>query len=61
MKSISSIKKTKRDFFLARINSAKSDPKKTWKLINELSSRKVHELVNVKSIKQDDTEITKFI
>ena len=52
------IKKTKRDFFLARINSAKSDPKKTWKLINELSSRKVHEPVNVKSIKQDDTEIT---
>ena len=44
--------------FLARINSAKSDPKKTWKLINELSSRKVHEPVNVKSIKQDDTEIT---
>ena len=43
---------------MARINSAKSDPKKTWKLINELSSRKVHEPVNVKSIKQDDTEIT---
>ena len=52
------IKKTKRDFFLARINSAKSDPKKTWKLINELSSHKVHEPVNVKSIKQDGTEIT---
>ena len=52
------IKKTKSDFFLARINSAKSDTKKTWKLINELSSRKVHEPVNVKSIKQDDTEIT---
>ena len=52
------IKKTSRDFFLARINSAKSDPKKTWKLINELSSRKAHEPVNVKSIKQDDTEIT---
>ena len=26
-------KKTKRDFFFARINSAKSDPKKTWKLL----------------------------
>ena len=52
------IKKTKRDYFLARINSAKSDPKKTWKLINELSSRKVHEATNVKNIKQDDTEIT---
>ena len=48
------IKKTKPDFFLARINSAKNDPKKTWKL----SSRKVHEPVNVKSIKQDDTEFT---
>ena len=35
-----------------------SDPKKTWKLINELSSRKVHEATNVKNIKQDDTEIT---
>ena len=43
---------------MARINSAKSDPKKTWKLIHELSSCKVHEPVNVKSIKQDDTEIT---
>ena len=43
---------------MARINSAKSGPKKTWKLINELSSRKVHEPVNVKSIKQDDTAIT---
>ena len=43
---------------MARINSAKSDPKKTWKLINELSSRKVHEATNVKNIKQDDTEIT---
>jgi hypothetical protein len=51
-------KKTKRDYFLARINSAKSDPKKTWKLINELSSRKVQEATNVKNIKQDDTEIT---
>ncbi len=52
------IKKTKRDFFLARINFVKSDPKKTWRLINELSSRKVHKFANVKSIKQDDAEIT---
>ncbi len=43
---------------MARINYAKSDQKKTWKLINELSSRKVHEFANVKSIKQDDAEIT---
>lgn len=33
-----------------RINSAKNDPKKTWKITNEQSARKVHKFASVKCI-----------
>lgn len=42
----------------AIINSANSDPKKTWKVTNELSARKVHEFASIKCIRQNDTEMT---
>ena len=44
------IKKTKRDYFMTRINTAKNDPNKTWRFINELSSRKANATTNVKTI-----------
>ena len=34
------VKKTKRDYFMTQINTGKRDPKNTWRLINELTSRK---------------------
>jgi hypothetical protein len=43
---------------MTRINTAKNDPKKTWRLINELSSRKANATTNVKTIKHDEAEIT---
>ena len=52
------IKKTKQDYFMTRINRAKNDPKKTWRLINEFSSHKANATTNVKTIKHDGAEIT---
>jgi hypothetical protein len=43
---------------MTRINTAKNDPKKTWRLINELSSRKANATTNVKTIKHGEAEIT---
>ena len=47
----------RRDYFKAQINIAKSDPKKTWRLTNELTSRKTSVNCNVKAIKH---EVYKF-
>ena len=38
---------------MTQINSAKRDPKNTWRLINELTSRKTSVNSNVKAIKQE--------
>ena len=37
---------------------AKKDPKQTWKLVNELSSRKTSNAATVKEIKLPDKEVT---
>ena len=41
------IKQHKRDYFMNRIDAAKKDPKQTWKLINELSSRRTNNTATV--------------
>ena len=45
---------------MAQINTAKRDPKNTWRLINELTSRKtsVNSKLNVKAIKQEGVTLT---
>ena len=45
------IKQAKCDYFKDRIDVAKKDPKQTWKLVNELSSRKTSNAATVKEIK----------
>ena len=52
------VKKTKRDYFMTQINSANRDPKNTWRLINELTSRKTSVNSNVKAIKQEGVTLT---
>ena len=52
------VKKTKRDYFMMQINSAKRDPKNTWRLINELTSRKTSVNSHVKAIKQEGVTLT---
>ena len=43
---------------MTQINSAKRDPKNTWRLINELTSRKTSVNNNVKAIKQEGVTLT---
>ena len=38
---------------MTQINTAKRDPKNTWRLINELTSRKTTVNNNVKAIKKE--------
>ena len=52
------VKKTKRDYFMTQINTAKRDPKNTWRLINELTSRKTSVNSHVKAIKQEGVTLT---
>ena len=52
------VKKTKRDYFMTQINTAKRDPKNTWRLINELTSRKTNVNSNVKAMKQEGVTLT---
>ena len=54
----SAIKQAKHNYFIANIAAARKDPSKTWKLINELSSRKVSEVSGVKKINLDGNDIT---
>ena len=46
------------NYFTTNIAASKKDPSKTWKLINELSSRKVSEVTSVKKINLDGNDIT---
>ena len=43
---------------MTQINAAKSDAKKTWRLINELTSRKTSVNSNVKAIKHEGVTLT---
>ena len=52
------LKKTKRDYFMTQINTTKRDPKNTWRLINELTSRKTSVNSNMKAIKQEGVTLT---
>ena len=52
------VKKTKRDYFMTQIYSAKRDPKSNWRLINELTSTKTSVNSNVKAIKQEGVTLS---
>ena len=52
------IKQAKCDYFKNKIDAVKKDPKQTWKLINELNSRKTSNTASVKVIKHHDREVT---
>ena len=52
------IKQAKHNYFITNIAAARKDLSKTWKLINELSSRKVSEVSGVKKINLDCNDIT---
>ena len=52
------IKQAKYYYFKDRIDVAKKDPKQTWKLVNELSSRETSNAATVKEIKLPDKEVT---
>ena len=43
---------------MTQINTAERDPKNTWRLINELTSRKTSVNSNVKAIKQEGITLT---
>ena len=45
------IKKAKRKYFVDNLELSKSNPKKTWHLINELSSRRSNKAGNISEIK----------
>ena len=44
------IKQSKRSYFISNIDTVGNDPKKTWKLINELTSRKHKRLGNISKL-----------
>ena len=46
---------------MTQINTAKSDPKNTWRLINELTSRKTSVNSNVKAIKHEGVTLTNSV
>ena len=46
---------------MTQINTAKSDPKNTWRLINELTSRKTSVNSNVKAIKHEVVTFTNSV
>ena len=52
------IEQAKCDYFKNKIDAVKKDPKQTWKLINELSSRKTSNTASIKVIKHHDREVT---
>ena len=51
------IKQSKRNHFTSNIEAAGNDPKKTWKLINERTSRKQSRSGNVSKINLDDNNV----
>ena len=51
------IKQSKRSYFISNIDTVGNDPKKTWKLINELTSRKHKRLGNISKINLDNKKV----
>ena len=51
------LKQSKRDYFRSHLDSAKNDPKKTWKLINQLTSRNVSNGTNINKIEFNSEEM----
>ena len=54
----SEIKKAKRKYFIDNLGLSNSNPKNTWHLINELSSRHSHKVGNISEIKIAEQTIT---
>ena len=52
------IKKVKRKYFTENLKSSKSNPPKTWKLINDLNSRHTSKVKNIPEIKVREQTIT---
>ena len=51
------LKQSKRDYFRSNLDSAKTDPKKTWKLINQLTSRS-DKCCNINKVEVNGVEIS---
>lgn len=52
------IKQSKRNYFKSNLDSVGNNPKKTWKIINELSYRQNNRSSRVSEIKVDNTTLT---
>ena len=52
------LKQSKRAYFRTNHDSAKNNPKKTWNLINQLSSRNLNKCSNVNTVEFNGAEIT---
>ena len=53
------IKTQKRKYFTTNLDANKNDPRKTWKLINELNSRQ-HKSANIAEIKIGNQSVNSF-
>ena len=51
------IRKAKQKYFATNLENAKTNSRKTWKLINEFSSRNCNEYSNITEIKVDGKTI----
>ena len=54
----SRLKQSKRNYFRSNLDSAKNDPKKTWKLINQLTSGSNDKCSNINKVELNDVEIS---
>ena len=52
------LKQSKRDYFRSNLDSAKNDPKKTWKLINQHTSRSDNKCSNINKVEVNGVEIS---
>ena len=52
------IRQAKHNYFITNIEAARKDPRKTWRLVNDLNSRKESDVTNVKKVNLDGNEIT---
>ena len=52
------IRQAKQNYFITNIEAARKDPRKTWRLVNDLNSRKVSDVTSVKKVNLDGNEIT---
>ncbi|CAB4033111.1 Hypothetical predicted protein [Paramuricea clavata] len=52
------IRQAKHNYFITNIEAARKDPRKTWRLVNDLNCRKVSDVTSVKKVNLDGNEIT---